>query len=257
MRVVTVLLLVVCVSSIGFAQTSFQPLKRSEDVLGQYMLQLSLGYVPSGQDGFDVDDSGQPYSYTRFSQQRHVGVSGTLVLAGGWKLGLDLANVSTTTEELRKYFDQEAEVGFTRNDSSYSVSYEYRLDEKNIWDPRISLSLGYPWRGGIEVSASLIRDPTVLAGSVSMLSQAEEPRNWLLFSLGAGFVANSLISLSASASVMIPTHRVGLPITTVSLRATYSLDSQNKREAAVHTTLNIQGEVPQLMIEAKMSWNGP
>ncbi len=90
-----------------------------------------------------------------------------------------------------------------------------------------------------------------------MLIKAEEPRNWLLFALGAGFVANAAISLSASASVMIPTSGVGLPITTVGLRTCYSLDSKSKREATVHTTLSIQGEIPRLMIEAEMSWSGP
>jgi len=252
-----VLLLVVCSSIFAFAQTPFQPLQRPDDAAGEYTLQLDFGYAPSGQDGFDVDEFGQPYSYTRFSQERHVGVCGTLVLAGGWKLGLDLANVSTSTKELRKYLDREEDVSSTLHDFSYSVSYEYRLDDRSTWDPRVSLSFGHPWQGEIEVSGSLVRDPVVLAGSVSMLTQSEEPRNWLLFALGAGFVANASISLSASASVMIPTSGVGLPATTVGLRACYSFDSQSKKEATVHTTLSVQGGVPQLMIEAELSWNGP
>ncbi len=172
-------------------------------------------------------------------------------------MGLSASDLSTIDKETRKYADHTTDLNSTQHDFAYSISSEYRLDSKSAWDPRISISLGSPWEGEIGVSASLLRDPVVLVGRVSMLTQAEEPRNWLSLALGAGFVANAWINLSASASVMIPTRGVGLPTTTIGIRVLYSLDPESKREVGVRVTLSMQGQTPRLTFEAEASWRGP
>ncbi len=135
--------------------------------------------------------------------------------------------------------------------------YEYRLDPKSAWDPRISFSFGQPWQGEVEASASLLRDPVVLVGRVSMLTQADAPHNWLSLTLGAGLVANAWIDLSATAGATIPTSGVGVPITTIGLRVRYSLDTESKKEVGGRITLSVQGRVPRLTFEAEASWRGP
>jgi len=257
MKASLVLILVFCLSGFAFAQTPFQPLQRPAETSGQYMWQVDFSYTPYGESGLDLDEFGQPYSYTRFSQDRQLGISGTLVLGDGWKMGLSAGDLTTIDREKRTYYDHKADISSTNHDFAYSVFSEYRLDPKSTWDPRISLSFGHPWEGKIGVSASLIRDPVVLVGRVSMLTRADSPRNWLSFALGAGFVANAWIDLRASASVTLPTRGVGLPTTTVGVRAIYSIDSESKKEVEAGVTLSVQGQVPRLTFEAEASWRGP
>ena len=257
MKGICAIVFIVCLSSFAVAQTPFQPLQRPAETSGQYTWQLDLSYIPYGVSGFSVDEYGQPYSYTRFSQEWRLGISGTFVLGGGWKMGFSASDLSTIDKEKRKYADHESDLNSIYHDFAYSISSEYRLDSKSAWDPRISISLGSPWEGEIGVSASLLRDPVVLVGRVSMLTRADAPHNWLSLSLGAGFVANAWINLSASASVTVPTRGVGLPTTTVGLRALYSLDSESKKEVGVRVTLSVQGQIPRLTFEAEASWRGP
>lgn len=257
MKGLIALLLVACLSSFVFAQTSFQPLQRAPESGGQYTWQMNLGYTPSGQEGVGVDEFGQPYSYTRFSQDWQFGISGTLSLSSEWKIGFSGANSTTKQREARKYFDHETDVKSTQHDFAYSMSCAYRIDLKSSWDPRLSLSFGHPWQGNVGVSVSLLQDPVVLVGQVNMLTQAGEPHNWLGLALGAGFVANAQIDLSASVSVTIPTSGVGLPTTTIGMRVLYGLDSESKRKVGVRVTLSVQGGVPQLSIEGEASWRGP
>ena len=251
------LLFIVYLSSFAFAQTSFQPLQRPAETSGQYTWQLDLSYTPAGETGLGVDKFGQPYSYTRFSQERGLSLSGTFVVGGGWKMGLDFTDFSTVVEELREYSNHKADLNFTHRSFAYSIFSEYQLNPKSAWDPRVSISFGSPWLAKIGASASLLRDPAVLVVRVSMLTQAEEPHNWLSLELGAGFVANAWIDLSTSASMTIPTRGVGLPTTTIGVRALYSLDSESKKEVGGRITLSVQGQVPRLTFEAEASWRGP
>ncbi len=251
------IVLIMFLSGFTLAQTPFQPLQRPAETSGQYTWQLYLSYTPTGASGFGVDEYGQPYSYTRFSQDWQLGVSGTFVLGAGWKMEFSASDSSTIDKETREYADHTTDLNSTRHDFSYSISSEYRMDPKSAWDPRISISLGSPWEGEIGVSVSLLRDPVVLVGQVSILTQAEEPHNWLSLALGAGFVANAWINLSASASVTIPTRGVGLPTTTIDLRALYGLDSESKKEIGMRITLSVQGQTPRLTFEAETSWRGP
>jgi hypothetical protein len=251
------LIFVLCLSSFAFAQTSFQPLQRVEETSGQYTWQLDLGYTPTGESGFGVDEFGQPYSYIRFSQGWRLGISGTFVLGAGWKMGFSVADLRTIDKETRKYSDHDSDLNSVHHDFAYSMSYEYRIDPKSTWDPRISFSFGHPWQGEVGATASLLRDPVVLVGRVSMLTQADEPHNWLSLTLGAGFVANAWIDLSASVGATIPTSGVGIPITTIGLRVRYSLDSESKKEVGGRITLSVQGQAPRLTFEAEASWRGP
>ena len=257
MRSLLALLLVVCLSSFAFAQTSFQPLQRPTESGGQYTWEMNLAYTPSGQEGFAVDEFGQPYSYTRFSQHWQFSISGTVSLSSDWKIGFSGANSTTERKETRKYFDHETDLKSTQHDFAYSMSSEYRIDPKNAWDPRISLSFGHPWQGSVGVSASLLRDPVVLVGRVKMLTQADEPHNWLSLALGTGFVANARTNLSTSANITIPTRGVGLPTSTIGIRVLYSLDSESKKQVGARITLSMQGEVPWCTVEAEASWRGP
>jgi len=184
--------LVLAWSATVLAQTPIEPLRRPEEPVGQYTWLLGLGYTPSGQEGMGLDDLGHPYTFTRFSQEWRLILSGTVQMATGLKTGIEISEQTTLTQEIRRYPNDEVRLSSSSRAMSYNLFCEYRLDPKNPWDPRASFSLGHPWQGGIGLSLSLLRDPMVLVADISLCGQREEPWSWLVLGLGAGFVAKFL-----------------------------------------------------------------
>jgi hypothetical protein len=211
-------------SLVTWAQVPIDPLKRPDEAVGDYTWQVGLGYTPSGREGFGVDAFGQPYAFTLFSQEWRLSLSGTVHVGGGWKTGIALSESTTTVDELRQYAWGEERLSTTRRSVAYSMFQEWRVDPKNPWDPRVSLSFGYPWKAGVTGAASLLRDPMVLVAEIGLRSQREEPQAWLTLALGAGFVANAWISISTSGSLAVPVLGVGVPVTSLGVRLRYSLD---------------------------------
>jgi len=205
-----VLTLTVFLPFLTLAQVPIEPLQRPEEPVGQYTWRLGLGYTPSGREGVGIDDLGQPYTFTRFSQEWRLTLSGTVQLATCLKTGVEVSEQTTLTKEIRRYPNEEVRLSFSHRSVLSSGS-------KNPWDPRASFSLGHPWRGGIGLSLSLLRDPMVLVADISLCGQNEELQSWLVLGLGASFIANLWISISASASLAIPLVGVRIPSTCLSI----------------------------------------
>lgn len=110
-------------------------------------------------------------------------------------------------------------------------------DPENPRDPRVSLAFGHPWKASLTVAGSLLRDPMVLVGAIGLRTQAEEPQAWITLELGAGFVANAWISVSASGSLTVPILGVGIPVTSFGVRVRYALDPRGKGEVGVRAGL--------------------
>jgi len=249
--------LVLVWSATVLAQAPIEPLRRPEETVGQYTWLLSLGYTPSGQEGMGLDDLGQPYTFTRFSQEWRLTLSGTVQIATGLKTGIEISEQTTLTQEIRRYPNDEVRLSSSSRAISYNLFCEYRLDPKNPWDPRASFSLGHPWQGGIGLSLSLLRDPMVLVANISLRGQSEEPWSWLVLGLGAGFVANLWISISASAGLAVPLAGVGIPSTTLGIRTRYALDVKGKQEIGIRATLVLRGGRTWLSLEAEWLGRGP
>jgi hypothetical protein len=184
-------------------------------------------------------------------------LSGTVHFGGGWKTGIALSESTTTVDELRRYAGGEERLSRTHRDMAYSVFQEWRMDPKNPWDPRVSLSLGYPWKAGVTGAASLLRDPMVLVAEVGLRSQEEEPQAWLTLALGAGFVANAWISISTSGSLAVPVLGVGVPVTSLGVRLRYALDPEGKGEIGVRAALSLRGDRAWISLDAEWTGRGP
>lgn len=239
------------------AQVPIDPLRRPEEPVGQYTWRLALGYTPSGREGVGVDELGRPYTFTRFSQEWQLTLGGTIQLATGLKTGLEVSEQTTFTQEVRRYPDKEIRLSSSHGAVLYSFFCEYRLDPKNPWDPRASFFLGYPWKGGAGLSLSLLWDPVVLVADISFRGQDEEPWSWFVLGLGAGFVANLWISISASASLAVPIVGVGIPYTSLGTRVRYGLDVKGKQEIGIRATLVLRGDLIWLGLEAGWLGRGP
>ncbi|MGB9757857.1 MAG: hypothetical protein ACPLZE_05290 [Candidatus Bipolaricaulaceae bacterium] len=239
-----------------FAQQPIDPLRRPEETVGQYTWRLSLGYTPSGREGVGVDELGRPYTFTTFSQEWRLTLSGTVQLATGLKAGVEVSEQTVFTQEVRRY-PEEVRLSFSRRAVSSGLFCEYRLDPQKPWDPRASFLLGYPWKGGAGLSLSLLRDPMVLVADLSVRYQEEEPWSWFMLGLGAGFVANLWINISASATLAVPVGGIGVPQTSLSIRARYALDVKGKQEIGLRANLVLRGEQTWLGLEAEWLGRGP
>lgn len=244
-------------SLLTWAQTPIDPLKRPDEAAGEHTWQLGLGYTPSGREGFGVDAFGQPYTYTLLSQEWRLSLTGTVHFGEGWKTGAAVSHSTTTENEVRRYPWGEERLSSSERGMAYFAFQEWRVDPKNPWDPRVSMSLGHPWKGGIEVAASLLRDPMVLVGEIGLRSQEEEPQAWLTLALGAGFVANAWISVSISGSLAVPVLGVGVPVTSLGMRLRYALDPRGKGELGVRATLSLRGDRAWVSLDVEWTGRGP
>jgi hypothetical protein len=253
----TILLIVACAWLRALADEPFQVVQRAGEPAARHLLEVGLGYTPSGTQGIGVSDTGIPYSFTCETEDWQAGLSLSLQLTDASKIEFDLTECLSRAREQRMYANGEAETLATReSDLSYALSREWRIAEATAWDPRITISFGYPWTGELAGSVSLLRDPVVLAGKLRVLTQQPEPHDWLDLSLGAGFVASPAISLSTLAHFMVPRSGIGLPVTVFGMRVAYSLDASGNRQIAIGITLRLEGETPALSVQAEVSWSG-
>lgn len=243
-------------SAAVLAQVPIQPLRRPEEKPGSYSWQAGLEYTPYGESGVGVDQQGFPYEFVRLSHQLSFTISGAIQIASGFKAGVELAHTTTLVNEKRVYLQGSKELSSVNETFGYSVFYEWRLDPQSPWDPRVSLSFGAPWRSGIKLSASLLRDPVVLVGELGLRSREEEPHSWLAMALAAGFVANSWIRLSVSTSLAVPIFGEGIPLGSVGVMMSYAFDPEEKKSVDVRVSLVIE---KQTLLSLKVSgrWRGP
>lgn len=254
MREFLFLVLLVFYPTFCVSQAPFEPLRRPEERVGQYSWGLAVAYTPMGWEGMGIDELGRPYSYTVFLEEWRLTLSGAVQLATGLKTGMKVSNQTLNRREIRRYPAEEQRLSSTGQEMAYAWFCEYRLDPTNPWDPRASVSLGYPWKGGAGLSWSLLRDPMVLLVELSFRAQDEEPWSWFFAGLSAGFVANQWISMSASANVSVPVLGIGVPVTSLGIRLRYALDLRGNQEVGVRTTLTLRGDRTWLGIE--MEWLG-
>jgi len=252
-----VLCVVTCLGLRALGDEPFQVVQRAVEAAGDCEFKVGLGYTPTGTQGIGVNDRGFPYSYTCYAEDWQAGLSLSLQLTDASKVEFGLAERLSSAREQRMYADGEAETLATReSDFSYTFSHEWQIAESTAWDPRLSVSVGYPWTGELAGSVSILRDPVVLVGELRVLTQNAVPHDWLDLSLGAGFVANAAISLSTSAHFMVPRSGVSLPVTTLGMRVSYSLDASSGRELAINVSLQLEGKAPTLSVHAEASWSG-
>ncbi|MCX7750883.1 MAG: hypothetical protein N2320_05035 [Candidatus Bipolaricaulota bacterium] len=252
----TAVLVLLC-SFLAGAQTPIDSLKRPDEASGAYTWRVTLGYTPSGREGFGVNALGQPYSFTRLSHEWRLSLTGTVHFGGGWKTGIEVAQVTSHVHELQRYPWGEERLTSTERTMAYSTFQEWRLDPNNPWDPRVSLSLGHPWKGGVSVAGSFLRDPMVLVGEIGLRAQEAEPQGWLTLALGAGFVANAWISVSASGSVAVPVLGVGVPLASLGVRLRYARDPRGKGEVGVRASLVLRGDRAWISLEGEWAGRGP
>ncbi|MGC9523687.1 MAG: hypothetical protein ACP5HG_17680 [Anaerolineae bacterium] len=248
--------IMVVLRAVAWPQGVIEPLRRPEEDLGAFTWKMGIGYAPFGEAGLTADEYGRPCAWTRLTQEWRLTLAGSVVFGSGLKAGIEFVDAARFVDETRTYPSGEVRASYVQEKLAYSSALEWRVAPDSPWDPRVTLSLGDPWRSAVDLSVSLLRDPVVLAGEIGVCSRQEKPRDWVRVTMGAGFTANSLVKVIGAASIVVPTSGVAFPAGSVGLGVRYALDAVGRRELALHVTLGTEGGRAWLAVDVWATGRG-
>ncbi len=237
----------------GLAQTAIDPLQLLDPSIGRVMWKATLGYSASGHEGVGFDESGDSYSYVILGQQSTLSFTATTGLSATTSMGIVTALQRAQATESRQYTGLEVKDTTTSRNVSCLVWRQFRLDAADEADPRLTLSAGYPAVAGFSFSIAILKDPMVLTAGAGFRGLKTLPSAWLVLDLGAGFVANSWVRVTAFAGLEVPVDGPGLPAARMGGEVRYALDAVAARDVGVRATLVLHGERPSLLVEVELS----
>jgi len=219
------------------------PLLRPEEEAGMLRYSLGLSYAPQVLQALGADPERGLYSLTQV--QHRLDLAGRLeyTLDPRWSAWLALALQAQLVQSERRFAQETRYENRLGLGWGGSLGVRYRLEPDSALDPRLSLALRYPWAAHYSLSASLLRDPVVLAASLGFSDALDGGPSSLSLSLGAGFVANEQVSFSLSKSLSWSLEALVHPGATLRLQTSYTLDAQREQQLAVYTSFGWQGEV--------------
>jgi hypothetical protein len=224
------------------AQVPIDPLRLPDSEAGSYIYTFGIGYSPSGTERDFVDFFGEPARLTLIENSLNLSFS------GGYSFNKNLsiyANVIPSLflrEETQQFINESITTRRTETDITGSLALEYRFAPQAVLDPRLSVAVSYPLGINVQTSATLLKDPVVLLGSLGYSKSFEFEEDSIAFGIGAGFIANEHINFSATASHSIPLETASLSTTSLSFRTGYNLDQKGGSELGFKTTLSVRGE---------------
>ncbi len=229
---------------LGLAQAQIDPLRRPEETPGRVRWGLSLAYTPTGGTGLGADERG-PFALAWVEHGVDLGVGLNYALDRAWSVGLDLRLGLVWRVEERNYGDGLLRLGESQANGNGTFRLGYRLDPESPLDPRVSLSLAYPWGVGLGLGLGLLRDPVVLeVGGRVAVSEGSGVRVGL--EGGLGFVANDWVSLVFSGGLVWSVGSVVPPLGELGVRVLYRLEENPPLELGAETRLWVQGQAVRL-----------
>lgn len=241
--VVLHLLFLLTLSRTANAQSPVDPLRPTKQNLNRYSYSFRVEYVPSGSAGIGMDDDNGLYQYTL--QTTDLTYSGSFEYNLNEAVSLDVsAEVSSETlREERVYGADDYRDFALRNVSNLrlSIGTIFRLSRTDPYAPTLAAFATMPDNFQMRLSASYVRDPTVLSASLGYMWDDSDSGD-LLLSMSSGFIANDRVNFAIRASHTIPQGRIQPSTTSLGLQQGYSLDSIGDREIVVGLSLSQRGE---------------
>lgn len=221
---------------------AIDPLHRPQEEAGTLRYSFGLSYTPQSFQALGVDPAQGLFSLTQV--QHGVVLSGSVryALDSRWTSSLTFSPELRLVQSERRFAQETEQESQLEWDWSASLEMQARPGPESALDPRLSLALQYPWAVRYTLSASLLRDPVVLAASLALSDALDERPTSLTLALGAGFVANEQISFSLGKSLTWTIGALLPPGATLSLTTAYTLDAQSEQQLAARTSLSWQGE---------------
>ncbi len=223
------------------AQVPIDPLKLPDSEAGSYVYTLGIGYSPDGQQEEYIDFSGEPASFTYQEKQLNLSFSGSYSFSKNISIYGNIIPYLLIKEETQKFGDQSNTNTETETDISGDLSLEYHFAPNKVLDPRLAIGVSYPWGVNVQTSATLLKDPVILLGSLGYNRSLEFDEDAIAFGIGAGFIANEHINFSATASHIIPLEKASFSTTSLSFRTGYTLNQKSGSELGFKTILSVNG----------------
>ena len=201
------------------------PLKRLEPEPGQLTFSARLGYLPRGYTVFGTDEALGPYRERVAVHALRVDLDLSYDLSRDLTFGVGLAGELAQTQVLRAYYDG-GEDRRAEGSSSLvsSLALGYRLVPGDPLDPSLTLTL---------------RDPVVLSLALEYAQDFAPLLGSLGLTLGAGFVANDLVSYAFQVTFRQPLAYAEAP----SVGASFAVDLGLDPEAKGSVSLIFQGSL--------------
>jgi hypothetical protein len=221
------------------AQTPIDPLRRLQEEAGTFIYTFGGSYFPSGIKDIDFATDGSPYRFKTFDRNINLNFTGGYSFNNS--IGISASVSQNFFARRRQDFFADGKVELSRESESStagSLGIEYRPAPNSGIDPRLSVSVAYPWTIEAQGQISLLRDPVILLASTGYSRSLGNDRSeFINFGIGAGFIANDTITFSGTANYAIPVDSISQPVTSLSFRTGYNLDASGGREISLRTTL--------------------
>jgi hypothetical protein len=221
------------------AQVPIDPLKLPDSEAGSYVYTLGIGYTPDGKEREFLDFSD---NYLRLTETNN---TFDFSLSAGYSFNKHFTIYGNVVPSLfnqtvkQEFNDISTKDTDTDIDVTSGLSLEYRFAPQAVLDPRLSMGVSYPWGLNVQTSATLLKDPVILLGSLAYNRSLENSEDGISFGIGAGFIANEHISFSATASHFVPLEEASFSTTSISFRTGYNLDQSGSSELGFKTTLSV------------------
>lgn len=222
------------------SQVPIDPLKLPDSEAGSYVYTLGIGYSPDGQrkeflDFFDgnylnITETNNTFNFlisASYSFNKHIAIYG------------NISPFLSIEEKKTDFIDTLTTTRNTNTDVTGGLSLEYRFAPDAVLDPRLSVGVSYPFGVNVQTSATLLKDPVILLGSLGYAKSLDNNgEDTLVFGLGTGFIANEHINFSATANHIVPLENSSFSTTIISFRTGYNLDQAGKSEIGFKTILS-------------------
>lgn len=224
------------------AQVPIDPLRLPDGEAGSYVYTLGIGYSPSGRQREFVDFFGDPGRFTLIDNNLNLSFSGSYSFNKNISIYSNVVPSLFIREEKQQFINESITTTNTETDITGGLAIEYRFAPQAVLDPRLSVGVSYPLGINVQTSATLLKDPVVLLGSLGYNKSLEFDEDNIAFGIGAGFIANEHINFSATANHSIPLQDATFSTTSLSFRTGYNLDQKGGSELGFKTTLSLRGD---------------
>jgi hypothetical protein len=224
------------------AQVPIDPLRLPDSEAGSYVYTLGINYSPYGQQREFVDFFGDPGTLTRIDNNFNLSFSGSYNFNKNISIYGNVAPSLFIREEKQQFINESITTTKTETDITGGLALEYRFAPQAVLDPRLSVGVSYPLGINVQTSATLLKDPVVLLGSLAYNKSLEFDQDSIAFGIGAGFIANEHINFSATASHSVPLEDASFSTTSLGFRTGYNLNQKGGSELGFKTTLSVTGQ---------------